>query len=97
MISIICWQIVYISKTVAIYDRSCQQPEVVEGGGGLDDKSKPGIWFLNQFKTDAMATFSFLTDSVSAFRSIGLFFSFQILELGYTDYSTFVSYSRDKH
>lgn len=46
-----------------IYDRSCQQPEVGEGGGGLDDKSKPGIWFLNQFKTDAMATFSFLTDS----------------------------------
>lgn len=64
MISIICWQIVYISKTVAIFMTDpVSSQKSGKGGGGLDDKSKPGIWFLNQFKTDAMATFSFLTDS----------------------------------
>lgn len=58
-----------------IYDRSCQRPEVGEGGGGgLDDKSKPGIWFLNQFKTDAMATFSFLTDSYLHLGRLAYFF-----------------------
>lgn len=63
MISIICWQIVYISKTVAIFMTDPVSSQKSWKGGGLDDKSKPGIWFLNQFKTDAMATFSFLTDS----------------------------------
>lgn len=60
-----------------IYDRSCQRPEVGEGGGGLDDKSKPGIWFLNQFKTDAMATFSFLTDSYLHLGRLAYFFPFK--------------------